>query len=93
MTSDSAIFLEIVGLSLVRIKTIVALTKLHQEVSVVLPILFQKNICSLKSAKKCENSASTEKTIFLKRKETIYLREQNLKTPYGVQVDFNLITH
>ena len=26
-------------------------------------------------------------------KETIYLREQNFKRPYGVQVDFHLITH
>ena len=43
--------------------------------------------------KKYENSASTKKTIFLWGKETIYLSEQNLKRPYGVQVDFHLITH
>ena len=41
---------ELVGVH-VKIKTIVAFAKLHQVVSIVLPILFHKNICSLKSVK------------------------------------------
>ena len=52
--SDSAIFFgscwSFVGAH-VKIKTIVAFAALHQVVSIVLPNLFHKNICSLKSAK------------------------------------------